>query len=182
MSPGLWGLSRLIVSDLYSTVEYAPELVDDSWTSYAEAAADVCRAPGRWVAAELWGGGKKVVITSTWNDEVYFDEKSSDAESFKRVVRFVAGLALSVFGNLLAIPFMAVAYLNEEIRLKHRVVYQMQNDLKVAPEDYARLNELVEERQRLAKERQGCEPISCLLLSICCMLCYLVCKSNQSKN
>ena len=73
--------------NFFSTVLYSPELIDNSWTSYAEAAADLCRAPGRWVAAELWEGGKKVVITSTWKDDVIFEEKSSESEGFNRIVR-----------------------------------------------------------------------------------------------
>ena len=137
--------------NFFSTVLYSPELIDNSWTSYAEAAADLCRAPGRWVAAQLWEGGKKVVITSTWKDDVIFEEKSSESEGFNRIVRCIAGIALCLFGSLLAVPFMAVAYLNEEISLKHRLIYQKLNALKVAPADYERLNELVEERQRLAK-------------------------------
>ena len=86
----------------FSTVQYSPELIDNSWTGYAESAADVCRAPGRWIAAELWDEGKQVVITSTWNDDVIFEEKSSKAEGLIRIVRFIAGIALCVFGNLLA--------------------------------------------------------------------------------
>lgn len=159
----------------FSTVQYGPSLKDDSWTSYAEAAADFCRAPGRWVAAELWDGGKKKVITALDQNRVDVEEKTPEATGFKRAVRFIIGIATCVFGNLLALPLMAFAYLNEEIRLKHQAVH-----MKTSPETLKRLNELVEERQRLAKERQGCEPISCLLVSICCLLCCLVCRGQKA--
>lgn len=162
----------------FKTVQYAQELEDDSWLSKFEAAADVCRAPYRWLESE-WNSenGKKYLMTcydaqGLLSDELHVKEVGSKiTQGIQKVMRVVAGLLFSLPGQIVAIPLMAVAYSSEEIRLKHKIAVRNLSD-----DEKQKLEELIDKRQELAKERQGCEPVSCLLFSICCLLCYLVCK------
>jgi hypothetical protein len=154
----------------FSTVYYGQGLEDNSCCSYAETIADVCRAPSRWVASDLFGTEKTYMIISYNENEVEVLVPNNNTEGWRKVLRVIVGLIFSIPGALMAVPFMALAYASEEIRLKHRVVAN-----ELTPEETKRLKELIDERQRLAKERQGCEPVSCLLFSICCLLCCMVC-------
>jgi hypothetical protein len=155
-------------------VQYAKEFKDDSWSSQLEDAAQVCRAPSRWVA-ELWGEGKKYKVTfydaDTLTDDIHLIEvQPKVSEGIQKVIRTVLGILFAVPGQIAALPLMGLAYLNEEIRLKHQVAVRTMTD-----EDNKKLAEMIQKRLELAKERQGCEPISCLLFSICCLLCCLMC-------
>lgn len=159
----------------FSTVQYEQELADDSWLSKFESAADVCRAPSRWVAHECWGEGKKYIVTyhSDPTEFVNHEIDQKTSSGIQKVLRIVIGLILSVPGQIVAIPLMAIAYCSEETRLKHKTTV-----VKLTDEEKGKLAELIQKRQILARERQGCEPFSivCLLCSICCLLCCLVCK------
>jgi hypothetical protein len=157
------------ISGFYTKVNYAQDLQDNSIFGKAEAAADVCRAPRRWIAMEL-GFSRKT-------PKFYIEQNSINksliaapkAKGLKRVVRLIMGLALFIPGEIVGSALMASAYLCKEIRLKH--------DFSVRPlssRDNAKLKELIQERTRLQKERQGCEPISCMLLTVVCLLCFLV--------
>lgn len=173
------------MNGFFSTVQYASGLESDSWLSKFENAADVCRSPSRWFAGELWGGGKKYEFKILMLQTVGGAElspsarsmiclsaiKTKAAQGMQKVLRIIVGLLLSLPGQIAAIPLMAIAYVSQEIRLKHKAVVR-----PLSPEETQKLKELIAERQKLAKERQGCEAISCLLLSICCLLCCLVCK------
>ncbi len=75
---------------------------------------------------------------------------------------------------LLAFGLHALASTNEEFRLKHNIV-------ALTPDERKRLGDLIEQRKNLAKERQGCDPISCLLLSIVCALCFLAYSHKNNK-
>lgn len=162
---------------IFNTVQYYSEIQDDGWSSYAESAANVCRAPGRWLAAEFWGGGKSYVVTRSDKIDNCFnvnEAKLAQSEGWRKVARIVMGLALSIPGEILAIPLMGFAFTSEEIKLKHKVTVT-----QLTQEESARLASLIDERQKLAKERQGCEPISCcLLFSICYLLCC-ICLSHK---
>ena len=100
-------------------------------------------------------------------------------DCLKRTIRVIIGVVVCLFGNLLAIPLMASAYSNEEIRLKHKLAIQNLKNISLKRAETDQFQKLIEERQRLVKERQGCEPMSCILLSICCMLCILVCRQSK---
>lgn len=158
----------------FTHVEYSPELRDNGWFSQAEKFASICRGPSRWLAGELWSGGKKFEIKNVNENNIELEDISPKAShGIQKVLRIVIGFFLSIPGELLALPFMALAFVSEEIRLKHTVTCR-----ELSKEEKLRLNELIEERQKLAKERQG-EPITCsILCSICCLLCCLVCAKS----
>jgi hypothetical protein len=162
----------------FNTVQYDADFEDNSWLSKVEAAADVCRAPSQWLAAELWSGGKKYIVTkpdsnkmSDFDDGVCCNEvKPKVTQGMQKVIRIGLGLFLSLPGQILALPLMGIAYAaSKEIFLKHKISVR-----KLSEEEQKELVELIQKRQELAKERQGCEP-NCLLCTICCLLCYLVC-------
>lgn len=158
---------------LFNTVQYSPELADDSWTSYAEAMGDICQAPGRWFAAEVWGGGKKYLVTQCSKEQCTSQEVvSAKGDRTRHIVRLCVGATLSIFGQLLALPLKGFAYTNAEIRLKHQVAYR-----PLTADERQQLADMIRTRQTLAKERQGCTVvIGCALCSICSLLCSLVCK------
>lgn len=155
------------------SVQYDPEYKDNSWYSLAEEAADICRAPCQWVESELRSGGKKYVLTKS-DDNLFKAEEveTNCTRGIQKVLRIVIGSLLSLPGKALAVPLMAYAFSSEEIRLKHQIVCR-----ELTSEEQKKLIDLIEERQRLAKERQGCDPIisPCILASICCMLCCIIC-------
>lgn len=167
----------------FNTVQYDSDLQDDSVFSRLEAAADVCRAPSRWVATEIWSGGKTYTIHHIKeDDEIQQDGEnqnlnceatdSKSMQGIQKVVRILAGLILSLPGQVLALALMGAAFIgSEEIRLKHKMSVRT-----LSEEERQKVEELIQKRQELAKERQGCEPVSCILCSICCLLCCLVCQ------
>lgn len=166
---------------IFNTVQYSQELQDDGWFSKIEAAADVCRGPSRWLADECRGvflrlSGKAYTVTYVDNvvtktNEIYWEEEEPRlTEGSQKIMRIVLGLFLSLLGQVLALPLMGIAYFSEEIRLKHKMTVKELTD-----EERQKLKDLIDKRQELAKERQGCEPISCFLFSIWSLLCYLVC-------
>lgn len=151
----------------FNKVYYVDEIKDNGWLSQFETAADICRAPSRWVATELWNGSKVYEMDLDFHEP----RNESQTEGIRKVIRVVLGLILAIPGQLLAIPLMGIAFLSEEIRLKHKVMV-----VELSKEEADKLQELITQRVNLAKEKQGCEPISCLLVSICLLLCCLVCK------
>lgn len=171
--------------EMFNTVQYHPALKDDSWIGKLEAAADVCRGPSRWVAAEFFGWGKTYIVGYMLPPKAGEDEKVENVLNFgvqeeedlpvvtgmQKAMRIALGIILSVPGQILAVPLTAIIYCcSEEIRLKHTIAVR-----KLSDEEQQKLAELIMKRQELAKERQGCEPISCALWTICSLLCYLVC-------
>lgn len=162
---------------IFNTVQYDSDIKDESFFSKLEAAADVCRAPSRWVASEIWGGGKTHMISHINQDDenqdlVCEEIDSKSMQGMHKVIRIVVGLILSLPGQALALPLTGAAIIgSEEIWLKHTMSVRTLSD-----EEQQKLEELIQKRQELAKDRQGCEPISCLLCSICCLLCCLVCR------
>lgn len=157
----------------FNTVQYDSDLKDDSWFSKFENAADVCRAPARWFATEAWGGGKTYTV-NVIDDKGEFaceEVESKAAQGAQKAIRIGLGVLLGIVGQVLALALMGVAFISEEIRLKHKISVRTLSD-----DEQQKLNDFVNKRQELAKERQGCEPVSCLLCSICCLLCCLVLK------
>lgn len=159
----------------FNTAQYESGVEDDTWLSKFEAAADVCRAPSRWLAGELWSGGKTYEVTRRFHPVDFEAEEvdQNDSEGFQKVMRIVMGLIFSLPGQIAAIPLMAIAYCSEEIRLKHKVTV-----VELSDEEKKKLADLISEREKLTAERQGCEPVSCILLTICYLLCHLACKEN----
>ncbi len=157
------------ISGFYTKVNYAQDLQDNSIYGKAEAAADVCRAPRRWIAMEL-GFSRMELRFFIANDLLKKSLKPvPEAEGLKRVVRLIVSLALFIPGEIVGSVLMASACLSKEIRLKH--TYSVR-PLTTCDKD--KLKMLIQERVRLQKERQGCEPISCMLLTVVCLLCFLV--------
>lgn len=154
------------VKALVCSVEYTPEFRDNSWASYVEKAANICHAPGRWLADGIWGTPKKVVSIRDYAlleiEEIKYPETG-------RVLRLALGILFCIPGTLLTIPLKAIALQNEEIGLKHKVVL-----MNYTKDEKNRLLDLVKERKSLSQNQQKCEPLSCSLCSICCMLCFLV--------
>lgn len=158
----------------FNTVTYSKSLEDNSWFAKAESLADACRAPSKWVAAEIWSGGKTYQV-SDFNRSLNIRERNTPTSEglLGKIARVVAGVILAVPGYLLSIPLMSSAYLSEEIRLKHAW-----SSRKLTDKEFDRLNELIDERKAVSKEQQGCEPISCMLVSIVCLMCCLVCAAE----
>lgn len=165
----------------FSTVEYSQTMQDNGWFSKAETAADILRAPSRWVAAEVWGGGKrfkvfeKQELLHIHKDLTCKEFPEELAQGIRKIARIFIGGILSLFGQILAIPCMSLAFLSSEIRLKHKFASR-----ELTAEERTQLRKMIDERMKLAKERQGCEPISCLLCSICLLMCSMVCCPRNS--
>ncbi len=156
-----------------NTIQYAPEFKDESWLSQFEVAADVCRAPTRWIAAEFWNGGKQYFVTRLDGQQNLSVQEieTKVTQGFQKVARIFIGIILFIPGQILAVPLMSIAYVSDEIRLKHKISVRELSD-----SEKQELDGLIQKRQELAKERQGCEPVTCILFSICCLLCCLVCR------
>lgn len=148
----------------FSAIQYAPQIKSNpSFLTYAENAADFCRAPVRWVS-EIWGGGQKYVIPMTGRLEIIPNE----SKGLQKLVRLVLGAILCIPGFIAGAAFMGIAYINEEIRLKHKCV-----TVNMTQEESARLRQLVEERNA-TPERKGCDPITCSLCSLVCLVAAIL--------
>ena len=158
----------------FNTVTYSRNLEDNSWFAKAESLADACRAPSKWVAAEIWGGGKTYRV-SDFNRSLNIAERNTPTSEglIGKIVRIAAGVILAVPGYLLSIPLMSSAFLSEEIRLKHAW-----SSRRLSEQEHSKLSQLIDERKKVSKEQQGCEPISCMLVSIVCLMCCLVCAAE----
>lgn len=160
----------------FSKVEYnTPELQDNSWTSKCENIADVLRAPRRWLAGDCFGAGKTFIVIK---EGLGFDDQhSKEVKVFQKIIRDVIAIVTFIFGELFALPFMAVAFLNKEIRLKHAIAVR-----NLTEEEKKELQDLINQRLELAKDKQGCEPVTGLglsfLCSITCLLCCVVCRKH----
>lgn len=159
----------------FSNVQYGPKIASNGWLNLAEEAANVCRAPRRWLSADLLGAQKHWVVMGCSKDQLEKQEMAPDvSQGIRKVIRVVLSLFLALPGELAGAFFMAIAYINPEIRLKHQAAVR---DLTV--EERQKLADFIQARQKLAEERQGCDPITCLLCSICCMMCSLVSKKRR---
>lgn len=136
--------------NFFTTVQYTNEhtagLINKSVTGYAERIADLCRLPGNMAAAELWGGGKKYQITLINGRIACRVGSMIPKEGLTKALRIVLGVTVGAFGQLLALPLMALAFTNEEIRLKHRVI-------NPSEEGGDRLRELIRARLDLAAQK-----------------------------
>lgn len=129
----------------FDKVYFSSENLDSGWLSKFEAAADVCRAPSRWVANELWNGGIVYKIYIQLGDFVdIYKENQPQSEGIKKVIRVVVGLILAIPGQLLALPLMGIAFFSEEIRLKHKLAV-----VDLSDEEFDKLERLIEERKIL---------------------------------
>lgn len=169
------------VSGFFSTVDYTTKgaslCEDNSWSGKAESWANTCQKPARWIANQLWHGGRSYCVILEENDEVekVFRKKVNPVTGFQKVVRSVAGLALCIPGLIASIPLMGFAYVaSPEIRLKHRFAV-----LGLTDEDKNKLNQMIADRQKLADEEEECEPVTCFLGTIVCLLCYVVCYNRN---
>ncbi|MBA3722579.1 MAG: hypothetical protein H0W88_09285 [Parachlamydiaceae bacterium] len=153
----------------FNTVRYSPELVDNSFFSKCDAAADVTSAPMRWLATDLFGGIKtytvsKKLIVSGFNVK---EEDVKAAGIFQRIIRFPLSLLLSLPSVILTAAIRGVAYINPEIRLKHKI-----SSVALSEDESKELSKLIKNRQKL--EKQGCEPVSCSILSSICYLLFCI--------
>lgn len=152
------------MTGFFSTVRYAGEVPrNPSLFAYAETAAGVCRAPVRWVA-QLWGGGQKYVVN--FNSITKEDPSSQGCKKWMQVA---IGVLLCIPGFFAGCILMGIAYCNEEVRLKHKCVSRT-----LTPDEDALLTQILEERRNLATERKGCDPISCSLVSMICLLAAIL--------
>lgn len=156
--------------------------MDTSIYAKSESIANVLRAPGRWFAAQCWNGGKMICITNknpNSNESsslVRYSQGTDPKTTMQKILRLLVGAVLSIPGHALAIPFMSFALISQEIRLKHQFSVR-----DLTKEENEQLKALIEERKSRANQKQGCEPITCILCSICCLLCTLVCRGNDRK-
>lgn len=147
----------------FCTVNYT-KFPDKSIYGYAESCADTLRTPSRWVGS-LFGFGKVSCVNQ--NARVIHDCEFKN--TFQKVALVALGVFLAVPGQVLAIPLMGFAYLSEEIRLKHKYAVKT-----LEPAEYNKMKELQQARQKLTGEKKECEPVTCILLSVCCMFCMIL--------
>lgn len=145
---------------------------DNSAFGWAERIANVCRAPRRWLAADLGIGSKEYSVTLVKDELKLGENETFRSQRLRKVVRLIVGVILSIPGEMIASSLMAAAFFSPEIRFKHKF-----STYKMDDQDYEKMKQMINERQKLAKERQGCEPFSCSLVTIICLLCCLVCKA-----
>jgi hypothetical protein len=112
----------------------------------------VCRAPSRWVAGHIWGGGKfyRVVNEDFCLVRLAFKQESSLS---KKIMRVVIGVLLSLPGQIISVPLMLLAYTSKEIRLKHQFAL-----MNLTDQQKDELHPLIHARQPLEKQR--CEGVS----------------------
>lgn len=149
----------------FNTV-YNAGIKDDSWYGMAEAAANVLRAPRRWLIADL---GLNFKIYTVNIHGVIDSIRTNACQGIKKIIRVIVSLVLVIPGEFLAASFMAAAYLSPEIRLKHTATVRKLTDL-----ESSELTKMIQERQRLEKERQG-EPVTCWLATVICLSCTVLC-------
>ncbi|MGA8164691.1 MAG: hypothetical protein WB791_06660 [Waddliaceae bacterium] len=160
----------------FSTVHYAPLLQDKGWVAKAEAAADVCRAPARWICSEfqVLDKGRVYYYIENLDSSITAEERESKpTKGMRKAMRIMAGILLSIPGQLLGSALMGIAFTSKEIRLKHQTVSTLSTK-----EKKEELQRFVDERRRVANEQQGCDSISCSLCTIICLLCYIACCAN----
>lgn len=155
-----------------TNVQYIPSQVDNrnNVFAWAETAADVCRTPGRWLASTLWDGGRKVTVAKD-DGIIEGDNKEAKLGCVMKTIRTLVGLVLFIPGEIMGAKLMAFAFLSEEIRLKHKMAVT-----PLTQEQKERLQQLVNERQVLASEKKECDPISCVLCTMLCLLCVIASK------
>lgn len=154
----------------YNRIEYHQTQEDKTtWTGYADELANSCLAPVQWLF-----GCKKFTYLQFPDANINFNFSASDNEHtpFMSIVSKIAGVILFIPGFLLSIPLKAFAQTSEEIYLKHKIILRNSTE-----EEIAKLQELIQQRRDLQDDRDGCEPISCLLLTIVCTLCIIMQKS-----
>lgn len=146
---------------LFQTVRYEGVPTDKSLTAMAERLADAFDAPRQW----LVGSNRHVVKQegSDFKAETYPTKSSG----LRELIRKVFGL-MFVSGSCFAAPFKLFALTNPEIRMKHEVAKKT-----ISAEGKQQLADAIKERAKLSSERQGCEPISCSLCTIICLLCSI---------
>lgn len=128
----------------YDSTQIRP---DDSIYGIFESVADCYRAPSRWVFTELWGGTKKYKITlnPTRENPLSCQENYIPSlKGFQKVVRIIVGLVFGLFGQMLAFSFMAVAFISEEVRLKHKFSVS-----PLSKHEAEKLNGFISERQKI---------------------------------
>jgi len=155
----------------FSTVNYVSAWKDNSWLSKFEDAANVCRAPSRWIASELTPQYSKVYEVSIIHGLLSQQSEPTKAVTGAlRVARAVLGVLFSIPGQIVAIPLMAVAFCSQEIRFKHKYAAKQLSDL-----DEMYLKNWITERKKLADEKKGCEAVTCFLCSMCTIVSLLCC-------
>lgn len=158
----------------FNTVHYVG-IKDSSIFGKFEQAANVCRAPRRWLAADLGlVSGSKVYTVGLINVNLFLQtNETSESQGIKRVVRLIISLFLSIPGEILGLTLMSAAYLSREIRLKHAI-----SQRKLSPVELTELKTVLEQRHQLSKERQGRDEDGCATL-LCCLCLTLICSANS---
>ncbi len=145
----------------------------ESFTQNCQNWANICRAPRRWLYEEFTGRGAIELSVNTERPDyvvAQFAEVEKPSQGLRKAARVVAGLGLFLFGELLALPLMGCAYLSKEIRLK-----QIGTLRTLSAEEIVELKKLVDDRRSLAAQRQGCDPVSCSIVSsLCSIVCLLM--------
>lgn len=149
-----------------------------NWFDQAEVVADVCRGPRRWLETELFGKDECFIIlaNSCLKGALPHSSKCHTlSDKFRKVSRVALGIFLAVPGEILALLFMGFAFFSQEIRLKHKFV-----SLGLSEEEKEILKKFIAERKSTLSQEKQREPLTmtCLLLSICCLLCCLVCRQQ----
>lgn len=110
--------------NFFSHVEYSSRIPDNSWTSMAETVANRLREPHIRVNNTILSGEfrkiPKRMIVSITNRGKLIKKREKWELPAAGLCSLFKDACLMLPGAVLAIPFMGFAYLNEEIRLKHR--------------------------------------------------------------
>lgn len=158
----------------FDSVEYAPSLLDrSSLTAFAERGAHLFSSPGRWIYQELnWGG--KVNIIHCNNGELTIESSSPKSEGAQKAFRIAMGVLFFLPATFAAIILNFMARQNREVFLKQKFVHET-----LSFEEKTELKELIGKRQQLANQKQGCEPVTCSLCSIICLLYFIAFKDKK---
>jgi hypothetical protein len=156
-----------------NSVQYEKGLPEmNSICGYLEKAADFCRKPGMWFASEVWDGGKKIEIIQDTEELDLAVKKTSNRSNnpLLKVVRIIVGIVLGIPGAIVGGILMALAYISEEVRLKHKV-----SNLKeeMSPEDHEKLMDFMKSRQQREKSGNAAADGCCaaFIVALSCLSC-----------
>ncbi len=95
---------------------------ESDFCSECEEIANACRAPFRWIAWHFWKGGESYTLSINEKKECVRTLNKQPTGTVLKVARIFFGIIFAVPGQILGCLFMGLAYLSEEIQVKHRIV------------------------------------------------------------
>lgn len=153
------------MSSFFSTVHNVG-FSDKSPFGYAESAANICRAPRRWFLTDCGFANKEHYVSLVNGQLETSSKETAKSKGLQKVIRMIFSAVFIIPGEMFGTSLMSAAYLSSRVRQKHAFTEKQLNT-----QEQAELKKKLEESKKLSDQRQGCEPISCLLCSILFTLC-----------